>query len=177
MNAFEDIVALCLEEEGFWTKKSVKVNITKTDKREIGSPSMPRPEIDLVAFNVKKNELLLIEAKSYLDSPGVRFSGLTGGKSSVRYKLFNDDILRGIVSKRLYEDYLKRGLIKEDTKINYALAAGKIYSSDEEKIRNYFLEKGWEFISPVRIKNTLKELSNKGWEDSLVTVTAKLVLR
>ncbi len=34
MNAFEDIIKLYLEEEGYWVRQSVKVHhITKEDKR------------------------------------------------------------------------------------------------------------------------------------------------
>lgn len=55
MNAFEDIVAYYFEEEGYWVRKTVKVNISKEEKKLIGLPSMPRPEIDLVALKVKEN--------------------------------------------------------------------------------------------------------------------------
>lgn len=36
MNAFEDIVARCFEDKGYWVRQNVKVPITKADKREIG---------------------------------------------------------------------------------------------------------------------------------------------
>ena len=179
MNAFENIIAQYLEEEGYWVRQSVKVDISKADKKEIDLPSMPRPEIDLVALKVKENELLLIEAKSFLDSSGVRFSGVSGkdSKDKKRYRLFTHSKYRDIVTKRLCEEYLKKGLINEDTKINYALAAGNIYSNDETEIRYYFSEKGWNFFSPNEIKNKIKELSRKGWEDNIVTITAKLISR
>jgi Holliday junction resolvase-like predicted endonuclease len=73
MDAFEDIVKLYLEEEGYWVRQHVKVKITKQDKRDIGTYSMPTPELDIVAFNVKENELLLVEVKSFLDSQGVYY--------------------------------------------------------------------------------------------------------
>ena len=179
MNAFENIIAQYLEEEGYWVRQSVKVDISKADKKEIGSSTMPRPEIDLVALKVKENELLLIEAKSFLDSPGVLFSGVSGenDKDAKRYKLFTNNKYKNIVTKRLREEYLKKGLINEETKINYALAAGNIYSNDEAKIRNYFSEKGWKLFSPNEIKNKIKELSRKGWEDNMVTITAKLIMK
>ena len=182
MNAFEDIVKLYLEEEGYWVRQSVKVDITKQDKVDIGLPSMPRPEIDLVALNAKNNELLLIEVKSFLDSYGVYSEAITDEKDvfSKRYRLFTDSIFREVVTKRLREEYLKQGLINENTKINYALAAGNIHSpADELKIREYFSkpERGWKLFSPKDIKEKVKELAKKGWEDNLVTITAKLILR
>lgn len=182
MNAFEDIVKLYLEEEGYWVRQSVKVDITKQDKVDIGLPSMPRPEIDLVALNAKNNELLLIEVKSFLDSYGVYSEAITDEKDvfSKRYRLFTDSIFREVVTKRLREEYLKQGLINENTKINYALAAGNIHSpADESRIREYFSkpERGWKLFSPKDIKEKVKELAKKGWEDNLVTITAKLILR
>jgi len=61
MNAFEDIVKLYLEEKGYWVRQSVKVGISGDDKKALKLSTMPRPEIDLVALNMKENELLLVE--------------------------------------------------------------------------------------------------------------------
>jgi len=180
MNAFENIITQYLEEKGYWVRQSVKVDIPKEDKRAIGLPTMPRPEIDLVALNVKENELLLIEAKSLLDSYGVYFEAVSDEKDKLaeRYRLFTNSKFRDIVTKRLREEYLKQGLINENTGINYALAAGNIHSSaDESKIRDYFSRRGWKLFSPKEIKEKIAELSEKGWEDNLVTMTAKLILK
>jgi len=181
MNAFEEIVKQYLEAEGYWVRQSVKVEISKDDKKAIGLPTMPRPEIDLVALNVKENELLLIEVKSFLDSQGVYFDVIRDEKgeweNSKHYRLFNNKTFRNIVTKRLSEEYLKQGLINEKTKINYALAAGKIHSGDESKIYDYFSKRGWKLFSSKNIKEKVRELSEKGWEDNLLTVAAKLILR
>ena len=180
MNAFENIVTQYLEEKGYWVRQSVKVHISKEDKRALDLPTMPRPEIDLVALNVKEKELLLIEAKSLLDSYGVYFEAVSDEKDGLaeRYRLFTNSKFRDIVTKRLREEYLEQGLINENTEINYALAAGNIHSSvDESKIRDYFSRRGWKLFSPKEIKEKIVELSEKGWEDNLVTMTAKLILR
>jgi len=181
VNAFEDIVKLYLEEEGYWVRQSVKVKISKQDKRDLLTYSMPTPEIDLVAFNVKENELLLIEVKSFLDSQGVYFDVVCDEKgkyeNSKYYKLFTNKRFRNVITKRLSEEYLKQGLINEKTKVNFALAAGKIHSGDESKIYDYFSKRGWKLFSPKNIKEKVRELSEKSWEDNLVTITAKLILR
>ena len=180
MNAFENIIMQYLEEKGYWVRQSVKVDISKEDKRALDLPTMPRPEIDLVALNVKENELLLIEVKSLLDSYGVWFEAVSGEdrKFAGRYRLFTNSKFRDIVTKRLREEYLEQGLINEKTKINYALAAGKIHSSwDESKISDHFSRRGWKLFSPKEIKEKVVELSEKGWEDNLVTMTAKLILK
>jgi len=180
MNAFENIIAQCLESEGYWVKQSVKVEITKEDKRAMNLPSMPRPEIDIVALNMKKNELLLVEVKSYLDSPGVWYEAVAGKDTDYynkRYRLFNDDKYRKIVTERLVEQYLGQGLINKRTKINYALAAGKIYPGAEPLLEKHFADNGWILFAPSRIKQKMRELSDKGWEDNIATMTAKLLLR
>ena len=76
MDYSESIIATLLEAEGYWVRRSFKVNLTKEEKRRIGRLSIPRPEIDLLAYRRPRNEVLALEAKSYLDSPGVRFSDL-----------------------------------------------------------------------------------------------------
>jgi len=180
MNAFEDIVKLYLEEQGYWVRQSVKVhNIKKEDKRKLNKPSMPTPEIDIVAFNMKKNELLLVEVKSLLDSYGVHYEAVSGIDSRDKrgYKLFHWDLYREIITERLCEEYLDQGLINKRTKINYALAAGNIKSQwDEDNIKKYFNDLGrkWLLFSPKDIKGGITNLSRKGWEDNIVVMTAKL---
>lgn len=184
MNAFEDIVRQYLEAEGYWVRQSVKVEISREDKLEIGLRTMPRPEIDLVALNAKENELLLVEVKSFLDSQGVYFGENAIGEfkkkdswASRRYRLFADSTFREVVTKKLKEEFLQKGLINDKTKINYALAVGKFYSSSEPDTKAFFLKKGWKLFTPQQIKEKIKELAEKGWEDNLATITAKLILR
>lgn len=180
MNAFENIIAQFLESEGYWVKQSVKVEITKEDKRTMNLPSMPRPEIDIVALNMKKNELLLVEVKSYLDSPGVWYKAVAGEDKDYynkRYRLFNDDKFRRIVTECLFEQFWGQGLINRRTKTNYALVAGKIYPGAEPLLEEYFANNGWILFTPSKIKQKMRELASKGWEDNIATMTAKLLLR
>ena len=72
MDAFEQLVSEILWMEGLWVRTSVKVLITKDEKRLIGRPSSPRWEIDIVAYSGRDNLLYAVECKSYLDSRGVR---------------------------------------------------------------------------------------------------------
>ncbi len=76
MDHFESIIATLLEAENYWIRRSFKVCLTKDEKRAIGKHSIPRPEIDLLAFNFVENEVLAIEAKSLLDSPGIKLAQL-----------------------------------------------------------------------------------------------------
>jgi hypothetical protein len=184
MNAFEDIVAVYLEERGYWVRQHVKVhNITKEDKVALGRFSLPTPEIDIVAYEVVKDTLFIVEVKSLLDSYGVHYNAVSGlgnseadKKDAKRYRLFNDDIFRTVITKRLREEYLSEKLINSKTIISYALVAGNIATTwDEEKLKDYFVQKAWWLILPDDIKNGIKELSKKGWEDSVIVMTAKLV--
>lgn len=50
MDSFESVVSTILERDGYWVKSTFKVGLTKEEKREIGRPSSPRWELDLVAY-------------------------------------------------------------------------------------------------------------------------------
>jgi len=76
MNQFESIIKTLLEAEGYWVRSSLKINVSKLDKVKIGKHSIPRPEIDLLAYRPNSNKLIAMEVKSYLDSPGVRLNKL-----------------------------------------------------------------------------------------------------
>ncbi|MFN0156735.1 MAG: hypothetical protein ACKVRP_01530 [Bacteroidota bacterium] len=72
MDAFESVVAAILQRQGYWTLTSVKVELTKEEKREIGRHSSPRWELDVVAYRGSDNELRVVECKSFLDSGRIR---------------------------------------------------------------------------------------------------------
>lgn len=178
MDSFEKIVALYLEDHGFWVKNNVKVDISKADKRKIGLFSIPRPEIDIIAHKPSSNELLFIEAKSYLDSTGVQYRDLVGGGKGARhYKLFSNRKFREVVTKQIIKNLRKSGLIAGKIKPIYALAAGKIRNGDEEKIKNYFNKKGWRLFTPRQISQTLKDMAKRGYENHQVVVAVKMILR
>ena len=178
MNAFEDIIRRYLEAEGYWVRQSVKLDITKAQKVQIGTPTMPRPEIDLVAYKPSKNELVLIEAKSYLDSYGVYYEAVTdpNDAGAARYKLFTNGIFQKIVTEALVDQYLGSGLIKNNVKVNYGLAAGKIHTGNEKLLADYFRKNSWILITPDQIRTFVEQCATKGWEDDVVTMTAKLLL-
>ena len=89
VDAFEQLVAEILWMEGYWVRTSVKVELTKEEKRLIGLPSAPRWEVDVVAYNARDNFLRVVECKSYFDSVGVRASAFDGSNAdhATRYKL------------------------------------------------------------------------------------------
>ncbi len=179
MDHFESIIKTLLEVEGYWVKQSFKVNLTKEEKRMIGKPSIPRPEIDLLAFKPITEEVLAIEAKSYLDSYGIGYKQLieefdipTG-----RYKLFTCSNYREIIFSRLKKDLLNAGLIEESDIIRLGLVAGNVYQNRSEEIRKILTSKGWFFWSPEDVRDKVNALASKGYENDPAIITAKILLR
>jgi len=60
MNAFEHIAGRFFEAQGYWTRVGLKIDFAKEEKRAVGKSSMPRPEVDVVAFKPDRNTLLVI---------------------------------------------------------------------------------------------------------------------
>jgi len=106
MDYFENIIKRLIEQDGYWVRQSVRVNLTKPEKVAIGKHSIPRPEIDIVGYKAGCNELLIIEVKSFLDSPGVKYDELKKEFEipDGRFKLFTCDNYRSIVFRRLVSD-------------------------------------------------------------------------
>jgi lipopolysaccharide biosynthesis protein len=177
MDAFEIIVGNLLEEDSYWIRHSVKINLTKEEKESIGTPKAPRPEIDIVAYNVKENKLLLVKVKSYFDSPGVKYDDVTklNEHQEGRYKLFTSENYLKVLRNRLLLDWIQDGLIKEDTSVCLMLIAGHIYQNREKDFKNYFESKGWQFWGPTEIKKRIKQLAKKGYENNPLTLTVKIL--
>jgi len=180
MDSFETLVGSLLEKEGFWVRTSVKVELTREEKRKIGRPTSPRWELDLVAYKAKSNELMVVECKSFLDSLGVRASGLDGTnkKEGNRYKLFNDSVLRKTVLDRLVEQLVSSGACAPSPSVMLCLAAGKVASEpDREKISTLFDRNGWRFFDDSWLRERLLAASKAGYENEVIPVVAKILLR
>jgi hypothetical protein len=107
MDAFEQVVSEILWMSGFWVRTSVKVDLTKEEKRLIGRHSSPRWELDIVGYSGRENLLRVVECKSFLDSTGVKACAFDGSdpEEAKRYKRFNEPELRRIVkgTRRVHE--------------------------------------------------------------------------
>ncbi len=178
MDAFEQVVAAILDRKGFWVRTSVKVSLTPEEKREIGRPSAPRWELDVVAYSGSRNELLVVECKSYLDSYGVRASSFEGPKAEeeTRYKLFSDEVLRRVVLSRLESQLVEQGFCPPGTKASLCLAAGKIYG-DPAPLRAVFEKNGWRLFEADWLREGLVSLADESYDNSVAAVVAKLLLR
>jgi len=180
MNAFEQIAAHFFEAQGYWTRVGLKIAVTTEEKRAVGNPTMPRPEVDIVAFKPGPNELLIVECKSFLDSGGVRVESFIGEDSvhKDRLKLFNLKKLRELITEKLVAQLREEGLLlRNNPTIRYGLVAGKIKAGDESRLREIFNDNGWLLITPGELAQGLRKFANRGYEDDIVTMVVKILER
>ena len=179
MDAFEKIIGQLLQEQKYWVRHSVKIELSPEEKKAINKPSTPRPEIDIAAYNVNEDTLYLLEVKSYLDSPGVVYEevAIEQEEQSGRYKLLTSKNYRAVLEFRLKVDWVKAGYIGCETIISYGLIAGNIYRNREAELQQYFDGKNWLFWGPSLIKEKILALAAKGYENNAVTIAAKILTR
>ena len=177
MDAFEQLAADLFWADGYWVRNSVKVDLTREDKHAIGKPSSPRWEIDLVAYQSFKNELLALECKSYLDSGGVHAAHfLPGAKYAHRYKLFHDMVLRDVVLNRLKSQFAEAGLCRDDSAVRLGLVYGHATKGSAQRLTEIFEKEEWPLFGPQWVQNQLIRLSRAGYENSTAAVVAKVLL-
>jgi len=166
--------------EGYWVRTSVKVELTKEEKRLIGRPSSPRWELDIVAYKGRENLLHVVECKSYLDSIGVRaccFDG-TSPEWGARYKLFNEPELRRVVFNRLCLQMAAVGACPDNARVRLSLAAGNVKNAaDREAIRRHFESQGWDFWDELWLRERLHRMALQGYENQVSAIVAKLLDR
>lgn len=178
MNAFEDLVASLLRNRGYWVESSFKVKLEKAEKAAIGRVSSPRWELDLIAYKAKRNELRVIECKSFLDSRGVSRSSFGGSAKPDRYKLFNEPKLRKVVLSRLAAQLVELGAIRANPKIQLCLAAGRIASErDRQSLHKLFVVRGWLLLDERWVRDEMEALSKESYQNSVASVVSKLLLR
>ena len=178
MNQFEQLIRLLLERDGFWVKTNVKVNISKEEKRQLGKPSMPRPEIDIVALCVKTNTLYLLEVKSYLDSRGVYPENVQSSEPRWdKYKLLTNEKYQNIIKSTLLHSMLSSGECNEQTRVKFGLVAGKVYKNRAEELKDYCESMNWFFWGSNDIALRIRALEKEGYTDNLIVIVAKMLLR
>lgn len=179
MDAFEELVATLLEREGYWVRRDVRVALLPDDKVAIGRPTNARWEIAIVAYSGKRDELLAVQCKSFLDSRGIRAKAFESGISTDRnyYKLFTEETLRRVVLRRLATQLIHDSFCAEGVTARLALAAGHIPAAELDMIRHTFATHEWALFDPEWLRDRLLRLSTEGYEDSAVAVTAKLLMR
>ena len=78
---------------------------------------------------------------------------------------------------RLKKDFIKQGMADKKTRFTLGLVAGNVYQNKTEEIRKLFNEKGWFFLGPDEIKDRVLALAKKGYQNSPIFMTAKILMR
>lgn len=177
MDAFEQVVAELFWAQGYWVRTSFKVNLAKAEKAAIGLPSMPRPEIDLLAYQGAENRLLALECKSYLDSRGVTFGEVCGSVDSKTYKLFRRPKLREVVLGRIALQAVEQGLCRPGVEVRLGMVAGRVAGQDEPMLIELFEREGWFFRGPAWLRQELTKVAGTAYENQVAAVVTKLLLR
>jgi hypothetical protein len=177
VDAFEQLAAELLFANGWWVQTSVKVHLTKEEKKQVGRHSAPRWELDVVAYKGATNEILVVECKSFLDSRGVQWCELQDGHGSTRYKLFREPVLRQVVLDRLATQMTAEGRCRPNPVIRLGMIAGKLKAGDEEQLSKHFAENGWEFYGPDWLREQLSKTAEAGYANQVSAIVAKLLLR
>lgn len=177
MDHFEALIRLLLEQDGYWTFQSYKVKLPKETRAALGKPSMPRTEIDLLGYKPAENKLLVLEVKSFLNSPGVKPDDLLQEYSTPtgRYKLFTCTAYRTAVLHNLKLDLVKRGLCRQDSTLQFGLAAGRIYRNQSEQLRQSFAKRNWYLLSPEEIRKRTQVLSDLDYENDPFVIASKVL--
>lgn len=175
MNAFEDLIALLLRRDGYWTTTSFKVALTKEEKRAIGTHSVPRWEIDVLAYKGATNELLVVECKSFLDSPGVLFRN--GSFDPVdRYKLFERQKTREVVLDALARQLVASNACAPNPRVKLALATGHIATrGDRAGLLAHFAAREWALFDDAWVQAKLSHTVNADYENEVAIVVAKIL--
>jgi hypothetical protein len=177
MDAFESVISMLLRHDGYWTIPSFKVQLTREDKLRIKNRFTPRREIDLIAYKGSTNEVLAVECKSFFDSRGVTFKNGHFERAS-GYKLFEIEILRKVVLRRLARQLVKAGHCPPKPKIKLCLAAGHIASGTKiDELQAHFDAKKWRLFDREWMSERLTVASEAGYENDVAFVVSKLLLR
>jgi hypothetical protein len=177
MDAFEELVSEVLRADGYWVHQGYKINLTTEDKRALGNPSMPRPEIDLVAYKAGTGELLSLECKSYFDSGGVHARDLLpGGKNAQRYKMFNNANLRELVLTRLAEQLAASGALAGKPVPKLGMIYGYATPPNRAIFEKHFEANGWCLFHPECLRELLQAMALRSYDNQVASVVAKLLL-
>jgi len=177
MDAFEELVAEVLRADGYWVHQGYKIDLSPEDKRALGNPSMPRPELDLVAYKAGTGELLSLECKSYFDSGGVHTRDLLpGGRNAQRYKMFVNAELRETVLRRLAEQLVKGGTVAGNPTPKLGLIYGHATAANTKILKSRFEANGWRLYGPEWLRIQLQRMALRSYDNQIASVVAKLLL-
>jgi hypothetical protein len=176
MNHFEELCKYLLEMEGYWVRTNLKVDLSVAEKEFIGKKTMPRPEIDIVAYKPASNELLVIEVKSFLNSSGVYLEHVeTRDDHYDGYKILTDLKFQEVVCSALTKQLQAEGMLMVNPTLKLGLIAGKIHMNRYEDLKQLAESRRWFLWGPKDLKQRVDNLSRTKYEDNPFVVTAKIL--
>jgi hypothetical protein len=180
MDAFEQIAARLFEVQGYWTRIGYAVELTKQQKSDLGKPSLPRPQLDIVAFKPSANEILVVECKSYLDSYGVRFEDFHGKDDAEKdvYKMFNRRRLREVVLAAVVDQLQREGLVTAtNPTVRLVLVAGKHIRRQRAQAPRVVQSQRVDTRDSTGVISGLRAFADRGYENDVITLVTKLLTR
>ncbi len=172
MEAFESVVALALEAEGFVVSGAVKFPVTRRVAKAVREEVQTHGyEIDLVA--ARADLLVLVTVKSFFGSRGVAAEDVAGdGRHSTHYKLLNDGVIREGVITAAADRY---GYAEDRVRLRLYAGrfAGPAKGTHEARIRDM---PGFEVFGPEEIASKLLAVAaSKQYRDSPALAAVKLL--
>ena len=180
MDAFESVIKLLLERQGYWVHSNYKVMLTKEEKRRLGKPSLPAVDLDLLAYRPENNEVFVVECKSFLDSPGVRADSFLNDqdKDSSRYKLFVKKECRDTVFARLEYQLLEQKRARRQPHVRLCLAVGKVAGEGSRReLHRHFEQQGWILWDDRWIREELQRTAESSYENQVPLIVTKILVR
>lgn len=175
MEAFEHVVKVFLEGQGYAVTNNIKFPITREIVKKDGRRENQTHgyEVDIVA--AKGTELLLASVKSFLGSRGVTRQGFSGLADPSKptdfgaYRMFNDRDVRDGILRQASSRY---GYSTRD--IKWALFVGRFLSRDEDAIRGHLAQAGIRVFGIAEIVQGLRLVAiSSTYVDDPVVVTLK----
>ena len=178
MNSSEALLGELLSLDGWSCRPGYRVSITKQEKVAIGQPSLPTPEIDVLA--TKHGRIVWVESKTYLDSRGVQAKTLADGYTGPgRVRVFNDAVYREVVTNALLRQLrLEESIGPDDPTVEYWFAAWKFCNAaSRHEAQERFDANRWKLLGHDWFESQLRKLAATSYRDSTAALVAKLLLR
>lgn len=179
MEAFEHIVKLALEQDGYLVTSNVKFPVRRRTRKAGKKEKQTHGyEVDLVA--AKHRSLLLVSCKSFLGSRGVSRQGFKGIADKTKkptyglHKYFNDARLRTTIMKIAKQRY---GYPIRH--MQFALYAGRFKTGDEQIVRDHLsrISAGAGPVKAFSLTDVLPKIlelaDSKSYQNDPVVMTVK----
>ena len=173
--AFEEIVAVLLESDGYWVKRNIKIHLSSERQTALGLKS-GACELDIVAVRTTGTpEILIVECKSFARSDGVDWKTFSPPVAPIirrhRYKMFFSVELRSAITSLLTEN----GITPPNVRHTYCLASAATRRSDHEQIKCHLIANEMQFFDRAWLMERFDVLGkSETYQNNIVATMASL---